>query len=119
MGHAEHGLGLPGHGGGVDHGVEQRHGRLGPLQAEPLLADVLGLEELLERLGGVQAIEDPALLLGAELGGDAFDVVLDPPLLVGLLDVHVLDADGPAVGVAQHAEDVAEASCGPARRGRR
>ena len=40
--------------------------------------------------------------------GDALDLLLDPALLGGLLDVHVLDADGAAVGVAQHVEDVAE-----------
>ena len=37
-----------------------------------------------------------------------FDVFLDPALLVGLLDVHVLDADRAAVRVAQHAENVAQ-----------
>ena len=39
----------------------------------------------------------------------ALDLGLDPLLLVGVLDVHVLDADGAAVRVAQHAEQVAEA----------
>ena len=37
-----------------------------------------------------------------------FDLLLDPALLLGLLDVHVLDADRPAVGVAQHVQDLAE-----------
>ena len=32
--------------------------------------------------------------------------ILDPFALHGLLDVHVLDADGPAVGVAQDAQDL-------------
>jgi len=36
------------------------------------------------------------------------DLLLEPLLLVVLLDVHVLDADGAGVGVAQHAEDVAQ-----------
>jgi hypothetical protein len=30
------------------------------------------------------------------------------------LDVHVLDADSAAIGVAQHAEDVAQERCAPA-----
>ena len=47
-------------------------------------------------------------LLG-QLGLDALDLLLDPALLVGVLDVHVLDADRAAVRVAQHAEQVAEA----------
>ena len=38
----------------------------------------------------------------------ALDLGLDPALLLGVLDVHVLDADRAAVGVAQHAEQVAE-----------
>ena len=45
---------------------------------------------------------------GVTTGGDAFDPLLDPLLLIGLLDVHVLDADRARVRVAQHAEDVAE-----------
>ena len=51
----------------------------------------------------------------------AFDVLLDPSLLVGILDVHVLDAERAAVGVAQDLEDVAErhgVACRPARRPR-
>ena len=43
--------------------VEDRDRRLGALDAEPLRADVLRGEELLERLGGVQALEDAVLLL--------------------------------------------------------
>ena len=45
---------------------------------------------------------------GGELGRDAFDVLLDPPLLLGILDVHVLDAQRPAVGVAQDVEDLVQ-----------
>ncbi len=36
------------------------------------------------------------------------DLGLDPALLLGVLDVHVLDADRAAIGVAQHAEQRAE-----------
>ena len=39
----------------------------------------------------------------------ALDLGLDPDLFVGVLDVHVLDADRAAVRVAQHTEQVAEA----------
>ncbi len=45
---------------------------------------------------------------GLELGRRPLDVLLDPPLLRRLLDVHVLDADRPAVGVPEQREDVAE-----------
>ena len=37
-----------------------------------------------------------------------FDVLLDPPLLLGILDVHVLHAEGPAVGVAQDVQDLVQ-----------
>jgi hypothetical protein len=42
------------------------------------------------------------------LGLRALELLLDPLLFVGVLDVHVLHTDGAAVGVAQHAEQVAE-----------
>ena len=48
------------------------------------------------------------LLVDGEIDLHALDVLLDPALLVRLLDVHVLDADGAAVGVAQHVEDRVE-----------
>ena len=92
----------------LEHGVEQRDGRLGAFEAEALCAHVLRGEELLERLGRVEPLEDVALLERVERDLHALDLLLDPPLLVGLLDVHVLDADRAAVGVAQDAEDVAE-----------
>ena len=52
--------------------------------------------------------EDLALLVGGRVDVHALDLLLDPRLLVGLLDVHVLDADGARVRVAQDAEDVAQ-----------
>ena len=44
--------------------VHQRDGRLGALQAEALLAYVLGLEEPLQGFGRVQPGEDVAVLFG-------------------------------------------------------
>jgi hypothetical protein len=46
--------------------VEQRDGGLAALQAEPLLADELGLQEGLEDLGLVQLVQDPQVLLAGE-----------------------------------------------------
>ena len=40
------------------------------------------------------------LVVEGQLGVDALDLVLDPRLLLGLLDVHVLDADRARVRVA-------------------
>ena len=95
-------------GGGVEQRVEQDDGRLRALQAEPLLPDVAGVEEALEHLGRVEPAEDVPLLLEVEGRRLAFDVLLDPALLLGVLNVHVLDGERPAVGVAQHVEDLVE-----------
>ena len=80
-------------GGGAGQRVEHRDERLGAFEAEPLLAEVLGVQEALERLGGVEPFEDAVLLVDGEIDVPALDPRLDPLLLVGLLDVHVLDAD--------------------------
>ena len=110
--HAEHG-GVEARVGGVRQDlVEHGNRRLGTFDAEALRADVLGGEELLERLGGVQPLEDAVLALLRVLLDATLELLLDPLLLVGVLDVHVLDADRAAVGVAQHTEEVAEAHLG-------
>ena len=44
--------------------VEQRDQRLAALEREPLLPDVLGLQERLERLGRVEPVQDVLLLVG-------------------------------------------------------
>ena len=108
VGHAEHRRVEPVVGGAGEDLVEDRDRRLGAFDAEPLGADVLRGEELLERLGSVETLEDAVFLLLAERRLLDLDALLDPGLLVGALDVHVLDADRAAVGVAQHAEQVAE-----------
>ncbi len=51
---------------------------------------------------------DAHLLVAAGLLVGPLDLVLDPLALVGVLDVHVLDAGGAAVGVTQDAEDLAQ-----------
>ena len=106
--HTEHHVGHPGVGGFAAQSVEHRDERLGALEAEALLPEVLRVQEALERLGGVEPLEDPALLLLRDDGRDAFDPLLDPLLLIGFLDVHVLDADRARVRVTQDAEDVSE-----------
>ncbi len=72
------------------------------------------MEETLERLRLVELLEDAAPLLVGERGRGHFGVLLDPRLLVRLLDVHVLDADRSAIRVAQQTEDGGELHAGPA-----
>ena len=79
-----------------------------PSRREALLADELGLQEGLERLGLVELQQDPQLLLARRLRVRLLDPLLDPAALLGIHDVHVLDAGGAAVGVAQDPEDVAQ-----------
>ena len=104
----------PGPGRLVEQGVEQHDGRLGALQPEALLADVAGVQEPLEHLRRVEPLEDGPLLVRLDTGRDPLDVALDPALLHGVLDVHVLDAQRPAVGVAQHVQDLVERGHVPA-----
>ena len=108
VGHAHHRLVHALVDGLVEDRVEDHDRRLRTFEAETLLPDVAGVEEALEDLGRVETVEDVALLLRVERGGDPLDVLLDPPLLVGVLDVHVLDAERPAVGVAEDVEDLVE-----------
>ncbi len=95
-------------GGLVDHGVHHRDDGLGALEREPLLADVLGLQEGLEGLGGVELAQDVLLLGDRRLVVLDLDALLNPLLLLGFQDVGVLDADVAAVRVAQHREHVAQ-----------
>ena len=53
-------------------------------------------------------MQDAQLFLTAGLVVGHLDAILDPPPLVGILDVHVLDPDAAGVGVPQHAEDLAQ-----------
>ena len=88
--------------------VEQRDQGLAALQREALLAHELGLEELLEGLGADEGAQDVALRLGGGGLVRALDALLDPRALLGILDVHVFDADRARVGVVQAREDVAQ-----------
>ena len=108
VGHADADLvELVGRGGLADL-VEERDRGLAALEAETLLADELGLQERLEGLGLVELLQDAQLLLARRLGVRTLDALLEPGALVGLLDVHVLEADRAGVGVAQDAEDLAQ-----------
>ncbi len=95
-------------GGCIEDGVEEWNQAFGPLEAETLLAEVLGVEEGLQHLGLGQPLQDPALVGVADEIGSALDVPLYPGFLIGLLDVHVLDPHRPAVGIAQQPEQSAD-----------
>ena len=108
MRHAHHDLGHSRVGGGVEEEREQRDERLRAFEAEALLPEELRVQESFERLGRVQPSEDGPLVVVGHFDVHAFDVFLDPRFLIGLLDVHVLDANRARVRVAQDAEDVSQ-----------
>ena len=87
--------------------VKQRNQRLATLEAEALLADVLRLQEGFERLGLVELAQDAYLLIVRRLLVRLLEPRLEPASLLGVLDVHVLDAHRAAVRVAQHTENLA------------
>ena len=94
----------------LDHRVQRGDGDLAALQAEALGGDVALLAEHLEAFRLGELPQDGALRLGIERGapGRAFHPALDPRLLVGVLDVHELDADRAAIGLAQDGQDFAQ-----------
>ena len=110
MRHADHDLVDPELGRAPDDRLERRHRALAAIQAEALGAGVLDVQEALEALGDDQLLEDLALLLGArpQQVVRALHARLDPGLLLGILDVHELDADLGAVGLAQDLDDLPE-----------
>ena len=78
VGHADRDLVQLVVGRGDQHLVQQRDDRLATLEAEALLADVLGLQEGLERLSGVEPAQDVLLLLPVGLLRLELDPLLDP-----------------------------------------
>ncbi len=96
--------------GVLDDRVEQRDQRLPALEREALLADVFGLQELLEGLGRDQPLEEAERVLrGAGRPVAAALHALDEPVaLLAVADVDELDAERAAVGFAQRRDQLAE-----------
>ena len=95
--------------------VEDRDDRFATLERKALLADVAGVEEFLEHLA-LEQVAEHALFLGVGQRVLAQTAFLDPaaePAADGvILDVHVLDADVAAVGLAQQLDDGAQRHAG-------
>jgi len=110
VGHADHHfLHAPGT-GGVDQLVHGSDEGFATFEREALLANVLGVQEALQTLGGRQAIQDALFLLGREvrLAADGFELLLPPALLVLVGGIHVLRPDSAAVGLAQRVDELAQ-----------
>ncbi len=94
----------------LDDLLERRHAGLAAVEAEPLGAGEAPGEELLETLGLDQLLEDGDLAFRREADFlvATLDPLLDPRLLGGVGDVHVLHADRPAVGALEDVQDLAQ-----------
>ena len=121
MGHPDHRFDRAVFDRGVEEVVEHRNGRLGAFEREAFVADVLRVQELLERLGVVELHQDAALGGPVErlVIARRLHPVLQPFLLDRFLDVHVLRPDFSAVRLAQRVEDVAQLRGHPAAQVRR
>ena len=108
MGHAEHDFLQAQLAAALHDLFERRHHRLATVQAEALGAGVFEVQEAFELLGRHQPVVDrPPAALG-ELGAvvDLLDPLLQPGLLLGVLDVLELDPDIAAIGLAQARDDL-------------
>ena len=113
--HPQHDLADPELRRPLDDRVQERDQHLAPFEREPLLADVVRVEERLEELGRVQLVDDPPLLPEVELRpvADRLHPLLEPVADLRVADVHVLDADLPAVRRPQRGDQLAQGGVGP------
>ncbi len=86
-----------------------RDHRLAAVQAEAFGADEFHAAESLEGLGLDQLVQNRALALGRETDGlvGPFDPALKPIALFGIVDVHELVADRPAIDAPQDLNELA------------
>ena len=79
--------------------------------AETLGARVFGAQVFLQPFSGSQTLQQMTLALGGllRLATYAFQTLLEPATLIGIDDVHVLGADGAAVGGFQRIENLTQA----------
>src|SRR6185312_16573621 len=90
--------------------LERRNEGFGAVEAETLGAGEFLVAEALEGLGSDQPLIDGALAHDREVGAveAAFDAFLQPGALLGILDMHVFDADRARIGRAHASQDIAE-----------
>ncbi len=111
VGHAQHQIAYAPSGSLVHQVVEHRDDGLAPLQGKTLLADELAVQKELEEGGFLQFLQNGQLLVAARGGAVAnrLHAIFQPLAFGRILDVHELDAEGPAVGILQGFENLPEA----------
>ena len=87
-----------------------RHQGFATINTETLGADIFGVKIVFETFGFDQALKDCFLATGGELRlvADAFDALLNPGFLFRFLNVHELDADRSAIGLACQRDDLTD-----------
>ena len=100
--HADHHF-LDAHiGGGAQHPLDTRDHAFAAIEAKPLGAGMLDLQIVFEAFGLDHILVDAFFQIGGKIGSeiDAFHLLLNPGALLDILDMHIFDADGRAVGGA-------------------
>ena len=92
----------------VKNGIQQRNQGFATLEGESFLAQVLGLQEVLECLGLNQLREHAQLLFAVGLGRTVLQTLLEPCAHLGVFGVHVLDREGTRVRIVQTLQDGAQ-----------
>ena len=89
--------------GFFDREIEQRNQTFGAFERKTFCADEFLADEFLERDGVGQSRQNAQLFVAGELDAifGHFHAALQPATNAEVVDVHVLHADGAAIGVAQ------------------
>ncbi len=90
--------------------IKQWDQALATFETETLGARILGTQVLFQAFGGGQPLEQMALDLRREVrtATHAFQALNEPAALLGIDNVHVLGADGAAIGFLQRLQDFAQ-----------
>ncbi len=97
--------------------LQDGDGRLRPFQRKTLLAHETRVQKMLERFGVDEFLQDPDTRVAVERPTVRLRLhaELQPALLLRVLDVHVLAANLPAVGLAQSLEGLSQRGNRPRR----
>ena len=110
MRHADHEFAEAELGAAPEDRFERRHQQLGAFEAKPLGAGVTAIEEALEGLGPGQARQNsfPFGRGRRRPGVPPLEFVLEEGAFGQHLNMHVLDADPAAIGLAQQRQELAQ-----------
>ena len=97
-------------GGALQHLFQDRDRGLAALQCKSLLAHEAGVQEVLEFFGSDKVAQNAQtrFTLQRPVVLARFHAVLQPSLLFRRLDIHVLAADFPAIGIPQGLQNLAQ-----------